>query len=313
MRRDVRFAQVLEALLNQKYKRNRAALASAANLSPSALSQYVRGKAAPSLPVLADLSDALDVSMDYLVFGREHPSSVVDPGYLIGHHLDEVKRQAQSDAAARYDLIARLGAYLAKMIDAAITEAIIPSADHIAGTLTPREAKLLERTSIHTTIVTSNLGAEVLVLSTSEARETAAPGVFGSVVIENIRNHNRYTYLIPAGQKLSRDASLFRQLVIEKGDLDSSVVDRHLRITQIPRACFPSYLIYAISLSEFRQTAAEIYDRVAPFLNNDSSEPGLVHIATLVPASGSYQQYALIDSALIPSLLQEVDDLKRAA
>ena len=49
---EVRFAQVLEELLNERYKRNRAELAQQADISPSALSQYVTGREIPSLQVL---------------------------------------------------------------------------------------------------------------------------------------------------------------------------------------------------------------------------------------------------------------------
>jgi transcriptional regulator with XRE-family HTH domain len=114
---EVKFAQVLEELLTERYRRNRAALAQAAHVSPSALSQYVRGKATPSLEVLVHLAGALEVSIDYLVFGRDQQSSAPE-GYL-SSQLEAGIRRAQTDAAALHDLVARVGIRLAQHIKAA--------------------------------------------------------------------------------------------------------------------------------------------------------------------------------------------------
>src|SRR5829696_3925957 len=110
---EIRFAQVLEQLLNERYKRNRAELALKAHISPSALSQYVRNRATPSLEVLAHLAEALDVSIDYLVFGRDEQSLSADTGYLTSQ-LESGIRKSQTDAAELYDLVARVGDRLGK-------------------------------------------------------------------------------------------------------------------------------------------------------------------------------------------------------
>ena len=112
---EINFAQVLDALLTDKFRRNRAGLAKAAHISPSALSQYTRRKATPSLEVLVHLASALDVSLDYLVFGREPSAPSPEVGYL-SSHLEAAVRQAETRSAAITDLISRTGARLGESI-----------------------------------------------------------------------------------------------------------------------------------------------------------------------------------------------------
>jgi predicted transcriptional regulator len=45
MMQSIKFAEVLKQLVVEKYRRNRAALAKEVHISPSAISQYVRGRA----------------------------------------------------------------------------------------------------------------------------------------------------------------------------------------------------------------------------------------------------------------------------
>src|SRR5262245_53799997 len=100
--REIRFAQVLAQLMEERYSRNRAELASAAFVTPSALSQYARGKASPSLEVLAQLATVLDVSLDYLVFGEQPTAaSTGEAGYLAAQ-VDLHLRDAQLQGAALY-------------------------------------------------------------------------------------------------------------------------------------------------------------------------------------------------------------------
>jgi transcriptional regulator with XRE-family HTH domain len=308
---EVRFAQVLGQLLTERYKRNRAALAQAAHVSPSALSQYVRGKATPSLDVLVHLAGALDVSIDYLVLGEDQQSSNFEAGYL-SSQLEAGIRRAQTDAAALHDLVARVGARLGQQIKAAAQE-LLPEAVSGTGALTADEATMVEGCSLHTSIVTSSLDTEVLVLPTGDNEETAAPGPFAEVVVKNIEEHQRYEYFLPQYHNLDHSAYLLRQQVIEKSSLDPTEVDRYLKIYHVPRACAPGYLIYQVPITDLQRNAEVIYDRVAPFFATTASNPGMAHIVTVEPASRSYRNFALLDANLVPGLLLELEELRRTS
>ena len=308
---EVQFARVLEELLNDRYKRNRAALAQAAHVSPSALSQYVRGKATPSLDVLAHLAEALGVSIDYLVFGRDEGSVVSESGFLTSH-LESGIRKAQTDAANLYDLTARLGARISEQIRTTAKE-LLPDFGNIAGILTDSEVQELESCSTHTTIVTPSLDTEILVLSTVEHQEVAAPSVFAEVVVANVKKHRTYEYFIPTGPELAQQASLLRQLVSRRSALPATSVEAYLRIRQLPRGCTPGYVLYTVVLADLQQDAPAIYNRVKYFLKTDPKQPGRAHIATVEPASSSYDMYGLLATESLSYLLSDVEELRRLA
>lgn len=307
----MRFAQVLEELLDEKYRRNRAALADAAHVSPSALSQYVRGKATPSLAVLVDLAEALQVSLDHLVFGSDHPSSLSDAQHFASHLEDGIRR-AQSDAAVLHDLVAKVGARLGQQVRD-VAQEFLREASTVGGTLDFQETILLERCSTRTAIVTANLDDEARISSTAGTGAATAPGQFTSTVIENIAAQSRYEFFIPVGPEAADAASRLRELVITRGGLDAAVVDRNLKITQIPRACVPGYVLYHVPVLALQKKTGDMYDRLAQFLVIDSLERGSAHIAIAEPASRSYQHNALIDGLLVPGLVQEIRSLRKAS
>jgi transcriptional regulator with XRE-family HTH domain len=93
--------------MEQRYKRNRSALASAAHISASALSQYVRGRATPSLAVLVDLAQALEVSLDFFVYGQDALSGGDHAAWA--QHRDDTVRHMTSEAASLLQFVGRVG------------------------------------------------------------------------------------------------------------------------------------------------------------------------------------------------------------
>jgi transcriptional regulator with XRE-family HTH domain len=301
---DVVFAQVLHGLLTERYRRNRAELARAAHVSPSALSQYVRGRATPSLEVLVHLAEALDVSLDYLVFGRERSAPVPEVRYLTSH-IEAGLRDAQTHAAALHDLVARTGARLGEAIRITVEE-LLSEATGLGGMLSAEDATVLEGCSVHSTIVTTTLDMEVLVLTDDEAVEAAAPSLFAEVVASNISEGSRYDYFIPEGRELGRAAELLIREVSRLCDIGVEQVQQQLRVFQVTSSCVPGFTLHRISLDRLRNRASAIHDRVAPFLHSEPGEDGEGYVATLEPASRSYQYFALLEPAKVARLLLEV-------
>lgn len=301
---DVVFAQVLHGLLTERYRRNRAELARAAHVSPSALSQYVRGRATPSLDVLVHLAEALDVSLDYLVFGRERSAPVPELRYLTSH-IEAGMRDAQTHAAALHDLVARTGARLGEAIRSTVEE-LLSEPTGLGGMLSAEDATVLEGCSLHTTIVTTTLDMEVLVLTDDETVEAAAPSLFAEVVASNIGEGGRYDYFIPQGRQLGRAAELLTQEVARLCDMEVDRVQEQLKVFQVASSCVPGFTLHRISLDRLRNRASAIHDRVSPFLHGEPGEDGEGYVATLEPASRSYQYFALLEPARVARLLREV-------
>jgi transcriptional regulator with XRE-family HTH domain len=68
--REVKLGQMLDKLIEDRgYSRNRRKILRALEISPAALSQYVRDQTRPSFSKLLALAGFFDVSLDYLVYG----------------------------------------------------------------------------------------------------------------------------------------------------------------------------------------------------------------------------------------------------
>lgn len=313
----IKFAQVLSRLLEQRYKRNRAALASAAHVSPSALSQYTRGRATPSLAVLVDLAQALDVSLDYLVYGQ-HSSEGAEYAQW-AQHLEDTVRRMTSEGASLRQLVARMGIEIAGRLHEVATE-IVKEGGARGGALTAPELAQLERYSSSTRIATVHL-AEVLLPRETSPDTVAAPGPFSDVVAANISAGNDYVYIIPDSRPWIRRARLMVKEVkkaIEAGEasrnLDSVVANR-LQFYVTTDGLVPSYVIYQLDRARMAEEKPLLYDLVEGFLaaDNEMSEPSRGNgsfLALILPSNPGFEVYPLIARESLPMLAKSFEDLR---
>jgi transcriptional regulator with XRE-family HTH domain len=309
MANGIAFAQVLEQLMEDKYRRNRAKLADKAHISPSALSQYVRGRATPSLDVLVALAEALDVSLEYLVFGNERATAPPELGFLAAH-LESHIRVSQVKLGAVHDLTARIGARLGRSIQAVARE-ILDETATVAGMITPSDVFKLERCSNRVTVVTSDLSQEVLILQHGEEEDVAAPSIFANVVAENIREGSTYEYIIPQGAKWSQAANMLSREVIRVGELEPDRVDRQLQIFYVPNSCTPGYVVQHLWIEKLQRRAPDIFERVERFICADPRNPELGYLAYIELTNLSFQYFALINGSEIPRMLDDLSGVRK--
>jgi transcriptional regulator with XRE-family HTH domain len=315
---EIIFAQVLNDLLADKFRRNRAELARAAHISPSALSQYTRRKATPSLVVLVHLASALDVSLEYLVFGRERSAPSPEVGYL-SSHVEAALRQAETRSAAIADLVSRTGARLGESIRETV-EAILDedtqsggalNADQLGGSLTADEVRTVESCSQHTTIVTTTLDMDVLIVDQGSDDTASSPSLFSQLIADNISSGSRYDYLLPDDEELDQAATLLRQQLSSLCAQGDEFMAEHLRIFRVTSSCVPGFVMYQLSVSRLRRLDASIFDRIQPYLHIDPADETTAYAATLEPVSRSYQYFALMQQSRVRRLLAEVVERRR--
>lgn len=309
------FAQMLQELMTERYRRNRAELAAAAHISPSALSQYARGRATPSLDVLVQLAETLDVSIDYLVFGQERTAPSPELGYLTSH-LESHMRSMEEQNATLHDLVARIGAQAGAQLAGLVrstADALLAEAASLGGTLSSPEVARLERCSAATTIFTSDLSKEVVILDRDGDDEAVMPSVFAQVVADNISEGSRYEYIVPRGEKWSVVARLLRQEIIRLSERDTTYVDRHLRVLQVANSCVPGYVVQHLDLERLQRQAADIYERIVRFLHLDPGRDGMGFVAYVEMVNTSSQHFDLIAKESIPRLLEEVRTFQKSA
>jgi transcriptional regulator with XRE-family HTH domain len=310
MANGIAFAQVLEQLMEDKYKRNRARLADKVHVSPSALSQYVRGRATPSLDVLVALAEALDVSLEYLVFGKERATAPPELGFLAAH-LESYIRVNQVRLGALHDLTARIGARLGESIQTA-ARGILDEAATVAGMITPSDVFKLERCSNRVTVVTSDLSQEVLVLQHGGEEDVAAPSVFANIVAENVREGSTYEYIVPQGATWSQAANMLSQEVSRVGALEPERVDRQLRIFYVPNSCTPGYVVQHLWIEKLQRRVPEIFERVERFIYADPKNPDLGYLAYVELTNLSFQYFALINGSEVPRMLDDLNRVRKS-
>jgi transcriptional regulator with XRE-family HTH domain len=313
-RDEIHFGQVLRQLLNERFRNRRKDFARAIHVSESALSQYVRRKATPSLAVLVAIARELDVSLDYLVFGTEPDAPAPDHGSVVAQ-MEEAIARTQVKTATLRDFVGRLGTALAAEIESTAQRLVIESNTMLGG-LTAAEVYELENISRYTRIATADLDVDVLLLpgdvatmhDTDDAdRREVAPVPFTPVIINNIRRGRRYNYIIPEGQEWRRKARLLRDAVSESNGMSKSIVDRKLRFVESPRALTPSYVVYDLDYDLLSAQTERLLDRIRDFVDESS---GLVALAE--PTSRQTQYYTLIDRKFHSRILSDHETMARA-
>jgi transcriptional regulator with XRE-family HTH domain len=299
--RDIRFGLVLRQLLNERFRGRRKDFADSIHVSESALSQYVRGKATPSLTVLVSIARALDVSLDYLVLGIEPEPPASNYTGLVTY-VEEAIAQTHVRTATLRDFVGRVGSTLSEEIESTAKRLLVENAAAvIGGGLTAAEVRVLESVSKHIRIATVDLDVDVLLVpdeptaredpdSDEAEHEGVAPRSFHPVISHNVRRGSEYDYVIPEGSTWRRTAKRLRDAVGASEGLTNAQADRRIRFFESTRALVPGYVIYRLDRSLVATKTERLLDRISDFVDEES---GLVALAE--PTSRQSQYYSLID------------------
>jgi transcriptional regulator with XRE-family HTH domain len=315
----VKFPQVLGRLMEERYKRNRAALASAAHISASALSQYVRGRATPSLAVLVDLAQALEVSLDFLVYGQDALSGADHTAWA--QHLEDTIRRMTSEAASLRQLVDRIGIDISARLYEVATDVVKHSGAR-GGALTAAEVVQVERYSRYTRIAAVDLDTEVLLPRESSPDAIAAPGPFADVVAANILAGDGYEYIIPDSPQWIRRARLIikevrKALECQVGSRESdSAVAKNLHFFAGTEGLVPSYVIYILDRVSLQREKPLLYDLIEGFLgtlDEETDDPDIGGGSTLAlvePSNPGFDMYPLISRDSLPMLGKSYQKLR---
>jgi transcriptional regulator with XRE-family HTH domain len=308
MTQEVIFAHVLKRLMEERYRRNRARLAVQVHISPSAISQYVCGRATPSLDILVHLADVLDVSLDYLVFGKEPAPMAPELGYLVGH-FESHTRGVEARGISLHDLVARIGARVVTQIRSTAEE-LLNDPRSLGGMLNPDDVIPIERCSVRTTILTTDLSREVLVFQQGE-ENVAAPSMFAQLIADNIRANVHYEYIVPKAAEWIETARYLRQEIVRLSELDLSHVERYLHIFHVNNACVPGFVVQHVVLEKLQRRAPDVLDRIVQFIHTDPENKGMGFVAYSEPMNPGNEKFSLISKQNIPSILEDLSAHRR--
>lgn len=306
-RDDIRFGTVLRHLLDERFPSRRKDFAAQIHLSESALSQYVRGKATPSLQVLVSIARVLEVSLDYLVFGVEPDAPA--PDYALITHVEEVIARMQVETATLRDFVGRVGSAIADEIESTAKRLLVDADTVLGGGLTAAEVRELERISIYTRIATADLDPDVVLLPDQEAgpeEGDAVPAPFTPVISTNVKLQREYSYVIPDGPEWRRRARRLRDAVAASGKLSHSAVSRLLRFHAVPRALMPGYVVYKLDRGLVTSRTGLLLDQVSDFVDEST---GIIALAE--PTSRQTQHFSLIDTQHHHRIVNDHDSMTR--
>ncbi|HEX2034854.1 MAG TPA: helix-turn-helix transcriptional regulator [Chloroflexota bacterium] len=310
----IKFPQILATLLAEgRFSGTRKELCDKVGISPSLLSQLVRGQSRPSLTTLVRLARFLDVSLDYLVLGVEQQAKKLEPvdyGPLARHvDLSLARLQAQNDE--RNDLLGRIALVLSQQIDRA-AEQVAAQSGGPGGMLRDDEVYILEGYSNDTWILSTNLQYDLFGMArwdvelatprdlstdavsgadgkAGEApQQVAAGGRFLPVVLNNLRRGARYRILLPAAAREWESVVDTYRNILLNGCPDPQLVHNNcqFRVTQAPVVVGCS--LYQLDMPRFEREEPILYEQVRTSVRDG-------WIAYMIPPSPEPQANALMD------------------
>lgn len=208
--RKINLQETLRNLVEAKsFKGKRKDLAHKVGIKTSALSQYETGKALPSLDTAVKLAEALDVSLDELVFGitPEAPKEFnVAPFF---RSFDNTLADIQSRVTQHSWLLSEIGSLVASRIDRAADRLLrselkrldapmketdirllrLPTS-RLPGIISDATTHKLEEHSGRSHVATTNFYYEMQIVDGQEI-----PGGFLPIMVDNLRKGRRYNFL----------------------------------------------------------------------------------------------------------------------
>jgi transcriptional regulator with XRE-family HTH domain len=206
--REVKFGEMLDTLIERRgYSRNRKKILRALDISPAALSQYVREQTRPSFNKLLALAEFFDVSLDYLVYGQ--PSRSETQYEPVVRYVDHALADVQARGSRHSAIVARIGRVLADRIDHVASElASAPTAAR-EGLVQDDEMLRLERHCLRADILSLDLEFDVI-----QVEGGVAAGRFLNVVANNLQLGSRYRFLVPDEEQVPEGTvDAFRSLL----------------------------------------------------------------------------------------------------
>jgi transcriptional regulator with XRE-family HTH domain len=255
--REIKLHSILRQLIDGNgYSKNHAAVASGVHVSPSAVSQYLRGRTLPSLPTLVAIADFFETGLDHLVFGEQGSrSSPVEASVLV-RYLERSLWELDGKGAARADLVGRIAQALASQIDS-VARGIATGIDTLPGTVSDDEACLLEPHSTMTRIISINLQHDIVV----DEDGTERPGRFLPIVLANLRAKHRYRFLLSrGGQPWGPFVGRYRHVLRQGGATEADLALCEFKETDMAIAV--GYTIYELNHQSLREEHPVLLERL---------------------------------------------------
>jgi transcriptional regulator with XRE-family HTH domain len=261
--RSVKLGTTLRHLLEARgYTKNYARVAEAAQVSRSALSQYLSGRAHPRLDTLVLLANFLETSLDHLVFGTPllHPD-VVDPGPVV-RYADIALSDLRQRAADHANLVGRIGVALAAQIDRAADSVAQQLSDGpVGGLLDEDETVALEQHSEETWCATLDMQQDLLEVAGAPDGSEAAPGLYSRVVARNLVRGRTYRFLLTGTKEWPSRVRRYLQLLADQG-VPHDALAAHCMFKSTTAFLPVDFALYRLNVRELSTERPLLYEHI---------------------------------------------------
>lgn len=269
MNKEIHISDNLKALIVNRDV-SRADLCEQVGLSESALSNYLNGRIPQSWEPIVALASYFDVSLDYLVTGKEHSraSAIRDIEHLLQHNAIEMEQRVEG----QNDLFMRVVESFMKNTRETVNNAIKENRSFNTSFVDEDQVWTLERCADEVTIATPYMKNEVIY---DPDLDEIKPGRFFSYVARCIE-HNpniQYHFIVNGEPLLPKNIEQrFLALLHENGvQLDKG----NVRITVTNSPIYSQIVVYRLVESRVKAINETLYQRIHQF-TGDNNELGIV-------------------------------------
>jgi transcriptional regulator with XRE-family HTH domain len=259
--REVKFGQMLDTLIERRgYSRNRKKILHALDISPAALSQYVREQTRPSFTKLLALADFFDVSLDYLVYGQAARSEAhYEP---VVRYVDHALADIQNRTSRHSAMVGRVSRILADRIDQMARELAAEPLVAGEGLVQEDDMILLERHCLRADIISLDLEFDVI-----QAEGGVAAGRFLDVVVNNLQLGAKYRFLVPDDKQLKSTVNDFRDLLVKQVGGDQVQENCAFKATKVP--LMTGIALYNLNMVVLEMAEPVLHAQFTPYINEN--------------------------------------------
>lgn len=261
----IRFHEVLRSLIEKNsYKRNRAPIWRALNISSAALSQYVSGEARPRLEVLVSLAEFFGVSLDYLVLGKRSEPQISDESRVMVRHFDGAVANLRSEVGMQAWLTARVAEALSSKVQSEV-EKVTKSPNFVAGIVSDEDMLVLEQNSYSTDVLTRDLQFDLVI-----AGGEFALGTFSQVVARNLMlpEPRGYRFLIERSPRWKFAVAQFKEMLCNRLNVGPERL-AHCEFRSTTSRILGGLTIYKLDVDQLRIDAPMLLFGLESFMTAD--------------------------------------------
>lgn len=269
MNNDIHISDSLKTLIASRGV-SRTDLCEQIGLSESALSNYLNGRIPQSLDPIVSLAAFFDVSLDYLITGREHSrgGGYREIEHLLQHHTVDMEQRVE----AQSDLFLRVIESFIKNTRTVVNEEIKKSDSFNSSILDEKQVWALERCAEEVILATPYMKNEVIYDPESDV---LTPGRFFNYIPRCLETNPdlRYHFIVNTEPLLPKTIEhRFLALLQEHG---VPLKNNEVRVTAVKSPIYAQFVIYRLNQTRLQATNELLLQRIQPSAN-DNREIGII-------------------------------------